>query len=71
MSLGAMKGRAMKQLTNVLLHHENEKEKNERVLFRQGQLFHVDFIMKWKKSFIMGLLNSCISKVTGGYNNNN
>lgn len=50
MSLGAMKGRAMKQLTNVLLNHENEKEKNERVLFRQGQLFHVDFIMKWKRA---------------------
>lgn len=45
-----MKDRAMKQLTNVLLHHENEKEKNERVLFCQGQLFHVDFIMKWKRA---------------------
>lgn len=50
MALGAMKDSAVKRLTNVLLHNENEKERNERVLFRQGQLFHVDFIMKWKRA---------------------
>lgn len=50
MAPGAMRDRPMKRLSNVLLHHENEAVRGVKgFLFRQGQLFHADFIMKRKE----------------------
>lgn len=47
-----MRERAMKELYYVLLRHENEAEREWKgFLFHQGQLPHVDFIMKWKTAW--------------------
>lgn len=71
MALGAVTDRAMKWLSNVLLHHENEAERGERVFVPPRSIVPRWFYYEVEKSLIISLLNSCVSKVIGGYNNNN
>ncbi len=71
MALGAMRDRAMKRLSNVLLHHENEAERNERVFVTPRSIVPRWFYYEVEKSLIISLLNSCVSKVICGYINSN
>lgn len=64
---GAMRDEAMKQLSNVLLHHENEAERNESVSLSSRSIVPRWFYYEVENSLII----SCVSKLIGGFNNNN
>lgn len=68
MALGAMQETAMKQLSNVLLHHENEPERTERISALSRSIVPCWFDYEVEKNLMISLLNCCLSKIIGVHN---